>query len=64
MTNFTAALIGVSSLLIATVTYAAPRCPDQQMSESGPFQGRICKYGDWQVSDAYTGRYSNYRNRY
>ena len=51
MTNFTAALIGVSSLLIATVTYAAPRCPDKQMSESGPFQGRICEYGDWQVSD-------------
>ena len=34
----------------ATAAYAGPRCPDQQMSESGPFQGQICKYGDWQVS--------------
>ena len=27
-----------------------PPLPDQQMSESGPFQGRICRYGDWEVS--------------
>ena len=43
----------------ATAAYAGPRCPDQQMSEGGPFQGQICKYGDWQVSDAgpYSYRY-------
>ena len=43
----------------ATAASAGSRCPDQQMSESGPFQGRICKYGDWQVSDAgpYSYRY-------
>ena len=29
---------------------AGTRCPNQQMSESGPFQGRIWKYGNWQVS--------------
>ena len=41
-----------SALVIAgaTAAYASPRCPDQQISESGPFQGRICQYGDWQVS--------------
>ena len=29
---------------------AGTRCPNQQMSESGPFQGRIWEYGNWQVS--------------
>ena len=45
----------------ATAAYAGPRpqCPDQQMSESGPFQDHICRYGDWEVSDAgpYSYRY-------
>ena len=73
--TFATAVSGVAVLLapalaVATVVtsplpaQAGARCPDQQMSESGPFQGRICRYGDWEVSDAYTGRYSNYRNRY
>ena len=43
--------IAVTTFVTAPVpAQASARCPDQQMSESGPFQGRICKYGDWQVS--------------
>ena len=43
----------------ATTAVASSRCPDQQLSESGPFQGRICENGDWHVSDAgpYSYRY-------
>ena len=52
------AVLFAPALAVATlVTAPAPaqagaRCPDQQMSESGPFQGRICRYGDWEVSRA------------
>ena len=59
--TFATAVSGVAVLLapalaVATVVtsplpaQAGARCPDQQMSESGPFQGRICRYGDWEVS--------------
>ena len=43
----------------ATAAYAGPRCPDQQMSESGRSKVKFAKYGDWQVSDAgpYSYRY-------
>ena len=52
-----ASAIGISAVLwsmagLMAPATAAPRCPDQQMSESGPFQGRICRYGDWEVSRA------------
>ena len=53
MTNFEkilAAVAGGAVVLFAAAAYSGPRCPDQQMSESGPFEGQICKYGDWQVS--------------
>ena len=52
--------IAVATLVAAPVpAQAGARCPDQQMSESGPFQGQICEYGDWQVSEAgpYSYRY-------
>ena len=68
--TFATAVSGVAVLLapalaVATVVtsplpaQAGARCPDQQMSESGPFQGSICRYGDWEVSDAgpYSYRY-------
>ena len=60
--NTVAAAVSAAAVLLApaiaiTAVVSSPvpaqagaRCPDQQMSESGPFQGRICKYGDWQVS--------------
>ena len=43
----------------ATPADAGHRCPDQQLSESGPCQGRTCLDGDWQLSDAgpYSYRY-------
>ena len=43
----------------ATAAYTGPRCPDPQISESGPCQGQICGYGNWEVSDAgpYSYRY-------
>ena len=57
--------LAVATLVTAPVpAQAGARCPDQQMSESGPFQGRICGYGDWEVSQRFRPGGNRYRYRY
>ena len=57
--------IAFATLVTAPVpAQAGARCPDQQMSESGPFQGRICGYGDWEVSQRLRPGGNRYRYRY
>ena len=52
MTNFQktlAAIAGGAVVLFAAAAYSRTRCPDQQLSKSGPFQGRTCVYGNCQM---------------
>ena len=52
MTNFQktlAAVAGGAVVLFTAAAYSGTRCPDQQLSKSGPLQGRTGVYGNYQM---------------